>query len=157
MEPLGAVGDLCFPQQQIFLRGNLSSTSPCPPHPPCSLISLCSATLPGTRLHWFVPKATFLPFQPDSGPDNLPGPQAHSRAQAPNPCLGGELLEGRVGAGLREGLGALVHPPARGGQCRDITTAPKGRLLLLLSLVCALCSQVDLETQSFFARPSRKP
>ena len=60
-----------------------------------------SATLPGTSLHWFVPKAivSSLPARLGARRSAWASSSSSSRAQAPDPCLGGELL----GAGWEQG------------------------------------------------------
>ena len=142
------------------MRETLSSTYTCPPHPPCSLLGF--STLPpclGPVFTGLFPRQSFLPFQPDSGPDDLPGPPQAPQAgpRPPIPAWVESCLEQAGSRVQREGAGCFGSPTGQVVSAETLTTAPKGRLLLLLSLVCALCFQVDLETQSFFPRPSRKP
>ena len=86
---------------------------------------LHSATLPGTSLHWFVPKAivSSLPARLGARRSAWASSSSSSRAQAPNPCLGGELL----GAGWEQGPAGrgwvlwFTHRP--GSQCRDVNNS----------------------------------
>lgn len=121
----GAVGDLCVPQEQVFLRGTLSSTSPCPPHPPCSLLASPVCHLAWDQSSLVCSQGTrFFPSSQTQGQTICLGLlKHHSRIQALNPCLGGEPLR----AGWEQGPVGRVwvlwftHQP--GGQCRDINNS----------------------------------
>ena len=114
----------------------------------------------GRVLTGLFPRQSFLPFQPNSRPDDLPGPrQAPQQGPGPRPLPCWSAAWSRLGVGAaEEGLCTLIHPPARWSVqvAETLTTAPKGRLLLLLSLVCALCAEAHLETASSSPWPSRK-
>lgn len=91
----------------------------------------------GRVLTGLFPRQSFLPFQPNSRPDDLPGPhKAPQQGPGPRPLPRWSAAWSRLGVGAAgEGLCTLIHPPARWSVqvAETLTTAPKGRLLLLLS------------------------